>query len=107
MITNQDAFTKMVRHLREQNEKSLLVGGGCAYRGQNGLKCAIGCLILYDEYNVSMERTPVKELYVQALHGLNFDMLESMQGLHDFREPKEWEKAFNEVAKLYTLEVPV
>lgn len=59
----QDIFNKVVTHLLTQNEMSVAyrasgdpnIKGMCAYRGKDGLKCAVGCLIEDDEYLPIME----------------------------------------------------
>ena len=57
----QEVFDQVKNHLLTQNKKSLLpneiryLGNGCAYRGENGLKCAVGCLIGDDEYTSGIE----------------------------------------------------
>jgi hypothetical protein len=53
--TAQEVLDQAVTHLLTQNAKSV-VGGHCAYRGDNRLKCAAGCFIADDEYEPEMER---------------------------------------------------
>ena len=50
-MTEQEAFTKVRDHLLRQKEKCI-VNGLCAYRGENGLKCAIGALISDEDLTV-------------------------------------------------------
>ncbi|MDO5609506.1 MAG: hypothetical protein Q4G62_01760, partial [Pseudomonadota bacterium] len=53
----QAAADQIVQHLLTQNERSILDfadPGLCAYRGMRGLKCAAGCLIADDEYDVGI-----------------------------------------------------
>ena len=50
-MTNQQIFNKVAKHLLKQGRRAR-DGNGCAYRGENGTKCAVGCLIpdaLYDD----------------------------------------------------------
>ncbi len=44
-MTKQEIFDKVATHLLTQNEKALNSVGGCVYRTDKGLKCAVGCLI--------------------------------------------------------------
>jgi hypothetical protein len=56
----QPLFDEIVAHLRKQNARSLNVSqltgaSGCAYRGDNGLTCAVGCLIPDELYSPFIE----------------------------------------------------
>lgn len=59
--TAQQVFDQVVAHLREQKVQSKKPdpdGGDmkmCAYRGDNGLKCAAGALIADDEFVPQMD----------------------------------------------------
>jgi hypothetical protein len=48
-MTLQETFDKVCVHLLTQLQKSVFLDSNgsmaCAYRGPNGLKCAVGCLI--------------------------------------------------------------
>ena len=60
MLTLQEIFDKVSRHLLQQKARSMMsssTGGSqlCAYRGTNGLCCAVGFLIPDDKYNPKME----------------------------------------------------
>lgn len=46
----QEIFDKVVNHLRKQGHRSLSEDGRCLYRGSNGDKCAIGCIISDEDY---------------------------------------------------------
>lgn len=47
--TEQQVFDQVAKHLLTQNKKSV-VGTNCAYRGDDGLMCAAGCLLSDAEY---------------------------------------------------------
>lgn len=53
-MSRQTVFNQALSHLRSQGKKS---NGdrGCAYRGDEGLKCAIGIFIANSKYNADME----------------------------------------------------
>lgn len=53
----QEIFDTVVNHLINQKQKSVKEGNktNCLYRGPNGLKCAVGCLIPDDVYEEYME----------------------------------------------------
>jgi hypothetical protein len=50
----QETFEKVSRHLFEQGRPSV-ESGTCLYRGPNGTKCAIGCLIPDELYVPDMD----------------------------------------------------
>lgn len=53
---NQRAFDAMLAHLRQQGRRSLSTDGVmCAYRGHNGLKCAVGALMSDELYDLDFE----------------------------------------------------
>lgn len=57
----QKVFDKALSHLRKQGRKSM--GHiGCAYRGGEGLKCAIGIFIPDRKYRSSMEGCKVNDI---------------------------------------------
>lgn len=62
-LTAQAIFDRVAKHLLRQGRRSWSTeAGGCAYRGNDGDKCAVGCLILDREYDEAMENRPVCEL---------------------------------------------
>lgn len=116
-MTRQEIFDKVARHLLTQNEKSIadvLVGeGGCAYRGANGLKCAIGCLIP-DKYSLwEYEGSSVAALllsgdFSEYLGGMeNEDFLDRLQFMHDTYAVEEWRWALENFAKDFNLSVEI
>lgn len=92
----QEMFDRVVAHMRAQGQQSVFRFEGsastmCAYRGPDGLKCAIGCLIPDDVYTPRMEGQAVGAIVARfpdvrrALRpgavGLNF--LTELQEAHD------------------------
>lgn len=105
-LSIQEAFSRMVTHLRAQGEKSATFEG-CLYRGPNGTMCAVGCLIPDDEYDPTMENKCVNN--IPLFHGWDVytqSMLEFMQGIHDRSEPDKWEECFHQAASRYNLTMP-
>lgn len=107
-MTNQEAFEKMVSHLRRQ--KSRCVDGDssiCMYRSGNK-KCAVGALIPKKDYSEDFEGNDVEVIakLVPDLSGLDYKMLGMMQSVHDSIEPDKWEKSFIEVANRFGLKLP-
>jgi len=55
-LTKQETFDKVAVHLIKQGKQSVSgYSGGCAYRGDNGLRCAVGALIPDDLYDDEMD----------------------------------------------------
>ncbi len=86
--TKQQAVDKVAAHLRAQGKQALGTSGRCAYRGVNGLSCAIGCLDIDEVYQPSWEDTGASYLFLKQ--GLNtvFYTRDSrfatgLQSLHD------------------------
>lgn len=103
-MTNQEAFDKMVAHLRKQGQKAQ-ENGACRYRTKNGLMCAVGCLLTDEEYRPGMEGKGVE--HMQHLYGvfpkLSVGLLAEMQDTHDAYAPSHWEERFASTATRYGL----
>lgn len=127
MLTMQEIFDKVVDHLLTQGKRSAkerphLTSQACLYRGPDGLKCAVGCLIPDSEYSVSFDdpdiNTGVKHLlaampkFALALRegGVPTDdtrivnMLLSLQHVHDEFKPYEWRQQLESKAKVFGLQ---
>lgn len=124
-MTNQEAFDTIVAHLRQQNDRAVLIldgaeqGSSCMYRTAAGLKCAVGCLIPDDQYHADFddeeqmqERTGDENVgtgvcivapFIPALEGLNLDFLEDMQSVHDNSGVDLWEESWKTIADQYGL----
>lgn len=85
----QDVFDKVVTHMLTQNRASLSEDGeDCMYRGEDGMSCAVGCLIGAEEYDESMEHTRADDVMRQAGVKISDDMmgmLLRLQEIHDGR----------------------
>ena len=94
-LTKQEAFDRMVAHLREQKAFSIrkldLADGetipGCAYRGEGGVKCAVGCLIPDELYSFEMENSTPATYTLQERMGWSEDFADflshAQHSLHD------------------------
>ena len=107
---DQLAFSTVARHLLTQNKVSYdLIHDRCAYRGDNGLKCAIGCLIDDRDYDVSMEGDVVRwgdenwSLDNSPLMQLSSNLAMNLQTCHDQVPPDNWLKNLREIARHYDL----
>lgn len=98
MLNEREIFDRVKTHLLQQNEKSYDEFNGCLYRGKNGLKCAVGCLIEDDEYDDAMEQNTVDELFRYRTSFKNFDVnnerhidiLSTLQDIHDSCDVDCW-----------------
>lgn len=121
-MTNQEIFDRVYVHLLTQNAKSE-ASIGCAYRGDNGRKCAIGCLIPDEVYKPDFEGIspevlgeappigPCQEAFFEALLSLGFSIkqgafLNSLQLIHDVYDPCDWKSKLFDFADTHDLTVP-
>lgn len=90
-MTRQEVFNTVVKHLMTQRKQSIAPEHGCAYRGDNGLKCAVGVLINDECYDERFEGETVNDPFVQRAlsdscvpmdYG-TVDMLFDLQCIHD------------------------
>lgn len=58
-MTRQKIFEQVVYHLFSQGKRAVVIdengNSKCMYRGEEGSKCAVGCLIPDSEYSEDME----------------------------------------------------
>jgi hypothetical protein len=96
-MTNQEAFDKMLGHLRSLPEASRDCDGDCVY---NGAMCAVGVLMTADEQELygghsgdvaDLFRDMRRDGFTSELHSLDGDMLYEMQRAHD--ELDNWSEA--------------
>ena len=106
-MTPQQAFTKMVNHLRKQNAECRHSRGECVFRNDEGMACAIGCLIPDDEYHVGMEGQAAWAL--RTFSGWPIEtgrVMADMQRTHDGYAVSQWEDRFALVAGSHGLKLP-
>lgn len=94
-----DTFSKVRDHLLSQNRRSYN-RGGCAYRSEEGLRCAIGCLLLDHEIppdNIAVcdiSRDVVNRLVDRQIEDYEWkrrvSFLMELQKIHDTDEPIDW-----------------
>lgn len=107
MPTAQETFFTIVNHLRKQNCKSINENEECLYRGPNGTKCAIGCLIPDDKYSILLEGLTATSYKVQnLLKSLGYNeeilgLLIDLQNIHDHYPVDQWEKQFQLSARTF------
>ncbi len=106
-MTKQETFDIVVNHLRGMTEQSRapVLGSTCAYRGANGAKCAVGCLIPDAVYHKRLEGYAANSYWVApVLESLGHDVLlcEDLQMVHDNAFGAK-EAGLREVAKKHGL----
>lgn len=123
----QEVFTTVAVHLLRQNEKSMgqypsrnehMNGhpvGGCMYRGDNGLKCAVGVLIPDSVYTLALEGECIAGNNVRAALRLSSidlgpatmeNMLSALQRVHDNDPVYYWAERLSHLAFNFHLQMP-
>lgn len=95
-MTAQEIFDKVINHLLQQGGPALNYNYDddpvCRYRSNNGLKCAVGCLIPDDQYDPLMEGKGVMvtsppsdplNYWIAKYYEPHRDLLAALQSLHD------------------------
>lgn len=90
-MNKQEIINTVYSHLKTQGEPAHDTYGMCSYRTASGLKCAIGCLIPNDLYNISIETKRVSSLYKNGFLQRIFpgiteedvEFLDKLQIIHD------------------------
>lgn len=97
----QVIFDTVVDHLFTQGRPAKTILNGaltCAYRGDDGTKCAVGCLLDDEQYDPDLEGNNVQDEAVQLALGLRvtdvlmsdelvqrrIDLLAALQHVHDW-----------------------
>jgi hypothetical protein len=101
-MNQQEIFDKVAVHLFEQGKQANKDDGTCAYRGEAGTMCAVGCLIPDAMYVPSMDDaeewedgvgTSVQMIWnnfpdlVEYLGEGNLGLLNALQNVHDAFSP--------------------
>jgi hypothetical protein len=100
-MDNKKIMNIVETHMLKQMKRSVSSDGSCAYRGENGLKCAVGALINDEHYDKSFDTNSVPVWDASILNAIeasldeklnesNVDLLNELQSIHDTCEPHEW-----------------
>lgn len=102
--TEQEVFDQVAEHLLKQNAQSKH-DLGCAYRGNNGLKCAAGCLIADNEYSEEFENRGWAVLVrnIPNFPKRHSGLIQGLQAIHDTSPPVCWPYYLQELAREYRL----
>lgn len=104
-MTEQDIFDKVTEHLLTQNQRASN-GVLCQYRTENGLKCAVGCLIPDEQYSYELEYRPIWFLgdKISPIFHKYHDLLTLLQQIHDRINVEGWKNALKSLANERQLE---
>lgn len=110
MKTYQEIFDIVYKHLLTQNVKSQGKYNDCRYRGDNGLKCALGILIPDSKYEPKYEtklvRTLVENNIIEDVSLASVAFLYSLQKIHDDVAVTAWPFELKRLANQYNLTIP-
>lgn len=123
MLTLQEVFNKVYRHLLTQNRVARnSLAGICRYRSKPHdddsvvLMCAAGVLIDDEHYSESIEgyhvlnATAPRSALIKSGVDMNDPVMNalvaSLQDVHDAGDPSEWPDELYRVAGMFKLEVP-
>lgn len=96
--TAQEVFDHIAEHLLTQREKCT-DNNVCVYSNFKGLKCAAGCLISNDEYNLKFEGYSwVALVQNNAVPSTHTYLIRELQYMHDEYDPEEWIDSLSEIA---------
>jgi hypothetical protein len=100
--TAQEVFEFVAQHLLNQNQRCMN-NGKCAYRGEDGLKCAVGVIIADDEYDPVFDM--VSDSAIQCLVrdkrikvSDHLELLTMLQSIHDTYPEFQWEDKLKSLA---------
>ena len=111
MFTNQQTFTLVRNHLLKQGKKALDDSGNCRYLTPCGLKCAAGCLIPPEKYNVGFEKREVDKVMIENgfsdWFGHNARLVSLLQYIHDCCPSSEWDERLSDLAEGWGVSIEV
>ncbi len=119
-MDKQAIYNQVRDHLLKQNAQSRLpsrassfgeIQGVCAYRGQGGKMCAVGCLIKDKFYSNELENKPcimpeIEEAIDRSIgptESGSYNLLYDLQNVHDSTAVAFWPSALKEVAIKHNL----
>lgn len=111
-MTPQEIFNQVATHLLTQKEKAMHDSDEnmCAYRAEDGLKCAFGGVLPDKMYDPMMEGTRADGVFdgwpkVAEYFGEgNRQLVQELQNVHDDNQPDEWRECLQDVATDYDLD---
>jgi hypothetical protein len=86
LYTDQEIFLKVANHLLSMKYQSKQDGGGgCAYRGKDGARCAAGVLIPDKYYHAELEGRIARSIgyFLSRFTQNQVDLICALQAFHD------------------------
>lgn len=109
--SEQEVFDWIAHNLLTQNERSGAEFEGvvtCAYRGENGRKCAAGWCIANSEYDQNFENTIWNVLAMDGkVPKAHESLISSMQCIHDSIPVHLWKDKLRDYTVSYNLDAKV
>mgnify|MGYP005681484263 CR=1 FL=1 len=111
IMTPQEIFNHVTHHLLTQSKLSEENNGDYMYISSEGLRCSVGCLFEYKDYDPLFEDNSIdcidpEELPVRITD--NLDLVIDLQKVHDDqRKVSLWKEQLHKVAKRYDLDTSV
>ena len=103
-VTAKEVFEQVKNHLLTQKARST-VKEVCVYRGENGLKCAAGCLMSDNEYKKNFENKRWQYLVeYNMVPNAHVQLIDSLQSLHDHYPVSIWEKELEQLRIDFNIE---
>jgi hypothetical protein len=117
-MTDQELFDKVATHLLTQGKKAQdLVPVICRYKTDDGLKCAVGCLIPDELYSTDLEGCALcqphddfgkvdrlkRVLITVGIASQQFNMLAELQNIHDYQDAESWRFRLGDFARHHKL----
>jgi len=123
MYTTQEAFDIAATHLMTQYRKATRIISECVYHAPDGAKCAVGCLIPDEIYNIELEGKDIDDMFgydyglvvIEHIFGSKdtdakgselYRLLGALQYLHDQSEPREWRDKLLKLAHKFNMTTP-
>jgi len=100
-MTNQEIFDQVTRHLLTQQKKSIDHTGCCSFRGERGLKCALGIFIPNNKYKADLEGYEfgtINEMLKLGFGPEQTSFMYSLMSIHDRIPVDGWESSLRQVA---------
>jgi hypothetical protein len=123
MMTKQEIFDKVSKHLITQNRKAM-DRNECQYLAPDSTRCAVGCLIPERLYSSRIEGCIVSCLVTKTsqnreapytilsnilteigIEEVNYPFLASLQNIHDYAAPQEWKHKLTNFAEEHSLNI--
>ena len=110
--TAQEVFDIVAVHMLKQKSRSVNChpdsGDKCAYRGDDGRKCAAGCLIPDKVYDSKYEDILWQDLVLDHDFPHNHaELIAKLQQIHDCNHPLYWCSSLISLAKTYSLNTDI